>query len=273
MNEDVTVIGNQGLSDLFGLAKSATIGSPPNCNSCLDSKSMTLEERLEMWIEARCHEKNPQPRRVAELNTILLKIYQNRRFWQYRTAENRGYYEDALSKMWLYFCNNLCEVETARTSGSFLETCHYALGRLLINLKGHLTNIQKQLQIELGIFIQPGSDEDDVLPDIFDRVPNPEPELLVRQFDALVELLEADPNGELTAETNTLRGKTKTTQEPYALTAQTYLLMRYRDDMTIQQIADRLNIPYGTLQGGGKPAKWKALARKYAQMAIDEVSE
>ena len=57
------------------------------------------------------------------------------------------------------------------------------------------------------------------------------------------------------------------------LTAQTCLLMRHRDEMTLQQIAAKLGISCGSLQGGKKPTKWKALGRKFAQMAIDSVSE
>jgi CHAT domain-containing protein len=66
---------------------------------------MTLEARLEIWIVARCQEKNPRSQQIAELNAIFRGIYSDRRFWQYRNGGNRDYYEDALSLMWQYFAD------------------------------------------------------------------------------------------------------------------------------------------------------------------------
>lgn len=228
---------------------------------------MTLEARLEDWIVARCHEKNPRPQRVAELNAIFARIYSDRRFWRYRNKDNCNYYEDALSLMWQYFLRNLCEATTARTSGSFLKTSSYAVGRLLTNLKGQLENNRPE-----PVPIPPINGNGDVI-DPLKELPNPESELVVLQFEAFVHLLATDPTGELNDRSNTLSGKTKTTQESYTLTAQKYLLMRHRDDKTIKQIADELDIPPGTLQGRGKPTKWKALERKLARRAMDSVSQ
>jgi AcrR family transcriptional regulator len=234
---------------------------------------MTLEERLELWIIARCHEQNPRPQRVAELNAIFCSIYSDRRFWRYRNDANRHDYEDALSRMWQYFIQNLCETTTARKSGSFLETRVYAVGRLLNNLEGQLKNSQQRRRREVVRRQEARINSDGVVIDPVDQLPNPEPEIPSRQFETFLKLLEQDQAGELNDPANTLRGTTKTTQEPYALTAQTYLLMRRRDEMTIQQIADKIDIPHGSLQGGAKPTKWKALERKFAQMAMDSVSE
>ncbi|WP_404790399.1 hypothetical protein [Altericista sp. CCNU0014] len=235
---------------------------------------MTLEERLEIWIVAQCCEQSPRPRsRFAELNAIFSNIYNDRRFWRYRNAENRDYYEDAVSLMWRYFIRNLCEVTTARTSGSFLETRTYAVGRLLTNLDGQLKNIRERRQRQFSREKPPRLNEDGTVADPFDAVPNPSPELASLQFEAFLKLLEEDPEGELNDKANTLCGKTVTTKKTYTLTAQTYLLMRHRDDKTIQQIADELGIPRGTLQGRGKPTKWKELERTLAEMAMDSVSE
>jgi hypothetical protein len=266
VNEDLTLTDAQGSRDLPRLPKSGRISNTPDCKGYLGSNSMTLEKRLENWIEAHCIETKPQPQRVTELNAIFRDIYRDRRFWRYRNDKNRGYYEDALSKMWLYFWNNLCETTTARTSGSFLKTRTYAIGRLLTNLKGQLKNIESQILKDPA---QPPINEDGVVEDPINKLPNPEPNLALRQCKNFLNLLEEDPEGELQNSDNTLRGIKKSTQEPYKLTAQTYLLMRHRDDMTIQQIADELDIPRGTLLGGAKPTKWKALARKYAEIAIN----
>lgn len=230
---------------------------------------MTLEALLKIWIVARCYEQNPRPRRVAELNAIFRQIYSDRRFYRYRNDGNRDYYEDALSLMWRYFSLNLCEVRTARKSGSFLETCNYAVGRLLVNLEGHLKNIEKQRQKEASHQEEPRINNDGDIIEPLDKVPHPKPELASSQFEAFLKLLEEDPTSELKDEVNTLRGR----EGAYTLTAQTYLLMYYREQKTIHQIAEELNIPRGSLQGGIKPTNWKALARKYAQMAIDLVSE
>lgn len=282
MNEDVTLTKTQGFSDLSGLLKSGTIECTLDCNGCLGSKSMTLEERLEIWIVARCCQKNSQPRRVAELNAIFNEIYTDKRFLRYRNAGNPDDYEDALFLMWQYFLNNLCKATTARTSGSFMETRSYTLNRLLASFKGNLKNLWMQRQQRESREEQPYIDESGVFIDPAEQVPyyDPEPDLepdLEMFFKKFLQLLEEDPMGELNDKDNILRGiKNSTkeaTQEPYILTAQTYLLMRYRNNKTIQEIADELDIPRGTLQGGAKPKRWKALARKYAEMAMDEISE
>lgn len=274
MNDDGTLRETtQNISHLANLPKSVlTFGivtSTLNCNNWISYKSMTLEARLEIWITARCQEKNSRPQRVAELNAIFRDIYNDHRFWRYLNNENRDYYEDALSPMWRYFMHNLCEATTATKSGSFLETRTYAVGRLLTYLDGQLKNLQKQRQKEASRQIEPRINDDGSVTEPVNELPDSEPELALRQFEAFLQLLEADPTGELNAEENTLCGR----EEAYTLTAQTYLLMRHRDEKTIQQIADEIDIPRGSLQGGSKPKKWKALERKLAQMAMDSISE
>lgn len=320
MDENVILTAAQGSRDLSRPPTSRIIGNIPDYNSRLRYRSMTLEKRLEMWIEAHCIEKNPRPRRVAELNAIFREIYDDRRFWRYRNKENRDYYEDAIALMWQFFCRNLCEVKTARGKSpivlpafwwkwymkiqndrstkperielwfislvvhhlsiiprSFLDTRDYAVERLLVNLKGNLQNIKIRLLRKPPFEVPPIVNPDAVFKDPLDKLPNPEPNLARLQFEEFLILLEADPTGELKDEDNTLHGIKKstkeTTREPYTLTAQTYLLMRYRDDKPIQQIADELDIPYGTLQGqgSGTPARWKALERNYAEMAINNI--
>jgi hypothetical protein len=287
VNNDVTPTETQNFSHLSNLPKSVptsrTISSNPNCNDWIGSKSMNLEARLEVWIVAYCHDKDSRKQqvgglkqrvgglkqRVGGLNAIFRDIYTDHRFWQYRHEGNRDYYEDALCLMWRYFVLNLCEVETARTSGSFLKTRTYAVGRLLKNLEGHLKNIQERRQKEFSRQKKLPFNEDGAVVDPLDEVPSPKPELASRQFKAFLHLLETDPEGELNHEDNTLCGRDKA----YTLTAQTYLLMRYRDGKTIQQIAHELNIPEGSLQSLPRQTQWKELARKYAQQAIDSVSE
>jgi DNA-binding transcriptional regulator YiaG len=193
-------------------------------------------------------------------------------FWWkwYLKLENDQPINFKIFESW-FFC--LAEHHLSRKARSFLETRDYAVGRLLVNLKGHLKNIGIA-QGEISHIQPPPMGETNIDP--IHSWPNPEPNLALRQFEAFLYLLETDPTGELNAKTNTLHGikaSTKeTTQEPYTLTGQTYLLMRHRDDMTIQQIADTLDIPRGTLQGYGKPTKWRELERKFAQMAMDSVS-
>jgi hypothetical protein len=278
VHDDVTPMGTQNLVHPYSLSKvvpkSEGVESDRKHNSCLGSKSMTtLEERIETWIYAECNEPKPQTRqRFRELNLIFRNIYTDPRFWQYQNYVNRNYYEEALSRMWRYLRLNLCEATTARKSGSFLKTRTYAIGRLLTNLKGHLKNIQIEIGAGPEIPINPIISDDGTVLDPFEILPNSKPDIAARQFDALLHLLEADSTGELNDPVNALRGTTKTTQQPYVLTAQTYLLMRYRDDMTIQQIADTLDIRHGSVQGGAKPTKWKELARKFARTAIDSVS-
>jgi hypothetical protein len=316
VNENLTLTEIQSPSDLFGQVKSETIGNIPDCHGRSWCESMTLEKKLEMWIEAYCFDVRPITReRFKEMNDIFRTIYKDHRFWRYQTEENRdSYYEDALSNMWQYFWNNLCEVKTARKRSplvplafwwkwyleiennlsdlerfeswffcfvdhqlsmkarSFLDTRDYAVGRLLTNLKGHLQNIESQMRKDMTHQKQPRVNGDNNPEDPMNELPNPEPNLAVRQFEEFLNLLEEDRMGELKDKDNTLRGIKKSTA-PYELTAQTYLLMRYRDDKTIQQIADELDIPRGSLQGGAKPTRWKALAQKYAEMAMNNLGQ
>jgi hypothetical protein len=180
-----------------------------------DAKSMTLEERLEIWIVARCHEQNLRPQRVAELNAIFRDVYTDPRFWKYQNNRNRDYYEDALILMWRYFMRNLCKATTARKRGSFLETCTYAVGRLLNNLEGNLQNIEKQMRADMAIQVQPIINNNGDVVDPVEQLPNPEPVVASHQFELFLKLLEDDPMGELNHKENTLFGQTKTTKEPY----------------------------------------------------------
>jgi hypothetical protein len=242
-------------------------------DSCSGQESMTtltLEKRLEDWIYAECNEPKPQtPRRFRELNVIFRDIYLDPRFWRYQNQGNFDYYDEAISRMWRYFRRYLCQAPPEIKSGSFLETRTYAVGRLLTNLKGHLKNIQIDLGKSNGLLLQPKPDPDGMDINPVEMLPNPEPDLAVRQYEAFIQLLKKDPTGELTVEENTLRGR----EGAYTLTAQKYLLMRHEDEMTIQEIADTLGIPRGSVQGGAKPTKWKELERRLAQMAIDSVPD
>jgi hypothetical protein len=276
VNDDVTVQEIQRSSHLPRLLTYETIGKVLNCNGCLGSRSMTLEEQLEDLILKCCQETKPQPQRVAGLNAVFRDIYNDHRFLQYRNAKNPDDYEDALCLMWQHFSRNLCEATTAKKS--YYETRSYAVNRLLASLKGNLKNLWAQRRKRESQQEQPFIDSNGNFIDPIDKVPchEPEPDFDPEMvFNEFLRLLAEDKEGELKAEVNTLHGikksKKGTTQETYALTAQTYLLLRYRDDKTIQQIADEQDISRGSLQGGSKPRKWKELARKYAHMAMDLV--
>jgi hypothetical protein len=154
----------------------------------------------------------------------------------------------------------------------------YAVPRLIKSLRGNLKNIRQERYEEEAIQAQPHMGDDggfgDILEEWIEPEPDPEPEYdPVEVWRVFLELLEEDPEGELNASTNTLKGITKTTEQPYVLSAQTYLLMKHRDKMTIHQIADTLDIRHGSVLGGVKPKKWRDLAHKYAQMAKDLVLE
>jgi hypothetical protein len=247
-------------------------------NCCLGKESMpTLEEQLEIWIIERCRETGVRVQQFDGLNSIFRDIYKDRRFWRYRDYRYPDDYEEALCLMWQYFVRNLCEAETARERGPFLDTCSFAVPRLLESLKGNLKNLWEEPQKALARLVPTRFDSAGNPIDPLEQFISPEPEPEsehdpVEVWKVFLELLEKDPTGELNASTNTLKGITKTTEIPYVLSAQTYLLMKHRDQMTIHQIADTLDIRLGSVQGGVKPSRWKELARKYAQMAKDLAS-
>jgi hypothetical protein len=282
LHEDVTRSESQSLIHSQNLPEtvpiSGRIEGDRNCKGYLGYKSMTLEERLEIWILAHCTEENPRPQRVAELNAVFRSIYCDRRFWRYRNSENYYYYEEALSLMWQFFMRNLCEATTAKKNGSFLETRSFAVGRLLISLKGNLQNLCLGILRDASRREQPRLNDDGTIDDPVDGLvypepaPDPEPDPQV-VFKVFLKLIAEDSEGELNHKDNTLRGRKINSEEFYELTAQRYLLMRYQENKGIQQIADELCIPRGSVQGGVKPKRWKELARKYAQMAKNLVSE
>jgi hypothetical protein len=243
---------------------------------------MTLEERLEDWIFKRCQEKKSDPRQFTRLNTVLRDIYNDPRFSRYRDSKNPDDYEDALCLMWQYFLRNLCEV-TGRASTSFLDTRTYAVSRLLSSLKGNLINVRNARLKKEKSQEPPRVDDSGNMQDPVDRLiyPEPEPDLEPDPevvFEMFLKLLEEDRTGELNADINMLRGMKKSTkeitQESYTLTAQDYLLMRYRDKKTDQQIANELDMPRQSLQRHvGKPKKWGVLEHNLAQIAKNLVSE
>jgi RNA polymerase sigma factor (sigma-70 family) len=170
-------------------------------------------------------------------------------------------YEDAIQKTCLFVLRNIDKYDPAQSS--FLTWFN-------VHLQYRVKDIYRSRNTR-NIRVLQDSAHNPVY-----ELPNPEPELdldLIEVFEVFLQLIERDPEGELKHEENTLRGKKTHTGETYALTAQTYLLMRYRDNMTIQQIADELCIPRGSLQGSIKPKKWKELAYKYALMAKESISE
>jgi hypothetical protein len=286
VHDEGTFTESQNLIRSYSLPKTVpipeTMKSDRNCDGCLGAKSMTtLEEQLEAWIVKRCQETASQLQRFNRLNAIFRSIYDDRRFWRYRDSRHPDDYEEALCLMWQYFLRNLCNVTTARESGSFLETRSYAVPRLLKSFKGNLKNIWIKRQEDLKKQVQSVSDENgnpiNPVEQLPGREPDPEPEIdPVEVIKIFVKLVEEDSEGELKAEINTLRGIKKstreTTQEPYTLTAQDYLLMRYRDRKIDQQIAAELDIPRPSLQPRiGKPKRWAALARKLGERALEMV--
>jgi hypothetical protein len=251
------------------------------------SQSMaTLEELIEDYIVKYCRGEFSSDQQVEAFNAILLEVRTDLRFLQYRDRRYPDEYENASELMWEHFKRNLCEATTAEKP--YLETRTYAVPRLLASLKGNLENIKTKRYKEEARREQPRMGSEGILVDPVDNLPSPEPETqpaydVEKVWQTFLALLEADATGELNdpthtlqgkaKTTHTLQGKAKTTQKPYKLTAQTFLLMRYRDRMGLQQIADTLDIPRGSVQGGAKPTKWKELARRFAQKAIDSQSE
>lgn len=276
MLEDVTPAAESNLNNMLLLPKTKTdiqkIEGDADSYKNTNSPSMTLEKRLEMWIKARCLEQDTPSPSFIQLNHIFREVYNDKRFWRYRTKDNDAYFEEALSLMWRYFLRNLCTATTAKTNVSFLDTRDVAVGRLLKSLQGNLKNLQKRRNQE-HLRHEHRIDVDGRPIDPQDYLPDTQPNLAQLQYDALIHLLETDPTGELKKEKYTLKGLKKTSQKPYLLTAQDYLLMRYRQDMSIREIAKTLDIPVGSLTGGTKQRRWKELEQRFAQQAINSVAE
>jgi hypothetical protein len=286
VHDDLTSTQSQDLINPYNLPKDVSISKAAKGDrehdSCLGQETMpTLEEQLEIWIKKRCSETGAQVQQFDGLNSIFRDINKDRRFWRYRDNRCPDDYEEALCLMWQYFVRNLCEAETARERGPFIDTYSFAVPRLLESLKGNLKNlwIERKKKREFEAPTKFDSDGNPIDP--VAQLPNPgqdsEPEIdPVAVFNVFLKLVEEDPEGELKAEINTLRGIKKstreTTRETYVLTAQEYLLMRYRDRKTDQQIAVEVDMSRQTLQPhGGKPKRWTALARGLAQKAQEIV--
>jgi hypothetical protein len=225
----------------------------------------SLEVDLAQWIEDACRESPPVPERFSRLNALFRRIYRDRRFWCYRKADNHSYYEDALNKMWIYFVTNLCEATDGRQNPSFESMRQYAVGRLLVSLKGNLKTLGMGKSQEAKRF-KDGYDPEGNSMQPEEYLPAPTA-ITVGACDRYLELINQDPTGELRA--TYVRGRPD-------VNMQVYLQLQYQG-MKDVEIAAALNTSTGTISGGlQRPTSWQAKARdwkrKLAEMALDAAS-
>lgn len=230
-------------------------------SSNLSLNMASLEDDLSEWIEEACQEPVSSPERVGKLNAMFRRIYSDRRFWMYYKSF-KDFYPEGLSQMWQYLLDNLCEATEGRKNPSFELTRQFAVGRLLLALKGRLLNLAKKNTEESQRF-RDCYDADGNYMNPGEYLPAPN-SITPEACDRYLELLQQDPTGELRKVY--VRGKQD-------VTMQKYLLLEYEGTKP-QAIAETLQVSFNTLYRNenwkGKVQYWK---RELARRALDAVSD
>ena len=147
-----------------------------------------LNVKLHQLVSEAC--KHPAGSRERQKNLTKIIRLINSKLWR----ENVSYYEDALQQTWIYFCQNLCEANTAKQAydpnrASVITWLNNYLKR---RLQDHYLRVQKEKATQASVrkFGNAG--------DSFDLVANipapPQPPTLLPE---LKKWLAADPENKL----------------------------------------------------------------------------
>ncbi len=69
-----------------------------------------MDEQLRQLVIETCRHPPGSLERQQGLTKLIRLIGQSKKLWQ----EDTPYYQDALQQTWIYFCQNLCEANTAQ---------------------------------------------------------------------------------------------------------------------------------------------------------------
>jgi hypothetical protein len=73
---------------------------------------IALEQQLKQLVTETCQHPQGSTARQRALTSLIRLITRSQKLWR----DSSSYYEDALQLTWLYFCRNLCEATTAKSS-------------------------------------------------------------------------------------------------------------------------------------------------------------
>jgi hypothetical protein len=152
---------------------------------------VNLNEQLYQLVEEAC--KHPPGSAARQKNLTRIVRLVSGKLW----IENVPYYQDALQKTWLYFCNNVCEGRTGEpydpNRSSVVTWLNYYLRRKLQQL--YIQSKKQQERTVDGAVISSGWGEGQRIIDPIDNLSaQPEvPEIL----ESVIRWAQTDADGEL----------------------------------------------------------------------------
>lgn len=149
-----------------------------------------VEEKVNQLVIKACEHPPGTAERQKTLTGIMRLI--SNKLWQ----ENTPYYQDALQQTWVYFCQNLCERNTAQaydpSRGSVLTWVNTYLKQRLQDL--YIEDKKQQARkVVVGLQISQPSEVNEIL-NLDDLEANPDTSLLLKE---LITWVETDPENEL----------------------------------------------------------------------------
>ncbi|MDV2998025.1 MAG: hypothetical protein N4J56_007730 [Chroococcidiopsis sp. SAG 2025] len=201
---------------------------PSDNDSSWERSNQKLQKELEQRIREAC-QSSTKRQRQKENNKILWLIQESGKL----RCNGSFYCEGCLQQVWLYFWENLCEVNREkypRIKAPFCEEPHI-IGRLKLRLNGCIRDAQTENPLP------------PIIPD-FDQIPAPDPEPL--PFASLPPFLletvraavEADATGELR------RCQLENHSE---VNCQMLILQQLSLELEWEALADQLSIPVSSL--------------------------
>lgn len=192
-------------------------------------------ESFRQLLEETCRHSPDSLERRRGLTKIIRMIVQSGKLWR----EETDYYEDALQKTWIYFCQNLCEATTARSAydpamGSVTTWLNAYLKRRLQDGR-----IQKSEESKKRAFLPQSQDDsqEGMANPLENLAGNPDiPPLLEETYS----WAEQDPTGELR--------QTHVKNRP-DITAQILILRRLPPETSWEVLSQDLKASISTLSG------------------------
>ena len=191
-----------------------------------------LEEQLRCLVAEACRHRAGSAQRQKSLTKIIRLI--SKKLWK----ENTPYYEDALQKTWVYFCQNICEGNTGQiydpTSGSVATWLNAYLKRRLQDFyidekKQQVRTAPKQIQTSKS------GEAGETLDPVDNLAANPDVPPLLEDVRTWAQ---TDPSGELSR--IHIEGHPK-------VTCQVLILRRLPPEASWKTLAAEFDLPVPTL--------------------------
>jgi hypothetical protein len=193
-----------------------------------------LEEQLRFLIREACNHRPGSAQRQRNLTKIIRLVA--RKLWK----ESTPYYQDALQQTWIYFCQNICESNTASepynpNRGSVITWLNFYLKR---RLQDFYIDTQKTkattVSPKVGGF---GLGETHETPDPIENIADDKPDA-PSLLEEVKQWVQTDPEGELS--------RIHIAKHP-EVTCQVLILRRLPPEASWKTLAAEFNLSISTL--------------------------